>query len=140
MDKKPFYEFGPFLLDPVQRVLLRAGTRVPLHPKTFLLLQKLVEAEGRIVGKDELLNHAWPDVIVEEINLTKNISLLRKAFTDNGGAAEFIETVPKLGYRFACPVAVAAVAATSSNAERNGQHAEAASLTSANHIRRIGGC
>jgi DNA-binding winged helix-turn-helix (wHTH) protein/Tfp pilus assembly protein PilF len=103
MSEKVFYEFSPFLLDPTQRVLLRDGERVPLHPKTFLLLQTLIEADGRIVSKDDLLTAVWPDVTVEESSLTKNVSLLRKALDNGAEAAELIETISKVGYRFIAP-------------------------------------
>jgi len=104
MPEKVFYEFSTLVLDPNQHVLLREGRRVPLHPKTFLLLQALVEAEGQVVGKDDLLARVWPDVVVEENNLTKNISLLRKALGNGSESADFIETVPKIGYRLIAPV------------------------------------
>jgi DNA-binding winged helix-turn-helix (wHTH) protein/tetratricopeptide (TPR) repeat protein len=104
MPEKVFYEFSTFVLDPNQHVLLRDGQRVPLHPKTFLLLQTLVEANGQVVSKDELLARVWPGVVVEENNLTKNISLLRKALGNGSESAEFIETIPKIGYRFIAPV------------------------------------
>src|SRR5689334_11222902 len=110
MPEKVFYEFSTFVLDPNQHVLLRDGQRVPLHPKTFLLLQTLVEADGQVVSKDELLERVWPDVVVEENNLTKNISLLRKALGNGFESAEFIETVPKIGYRFIAPVRLVEVA------------------------------
>src|SRR5262245_11959947 len=100
MGKRSLYEFGQFLLDPAQRILLREGERVHLHPKTFLILQILVEANGAVVSKDDLMAKVWPDVVVEEINLTKNISLLRKALSNATESAEFIETIPKIGYRF----------------------------------------
>jgi TolB-like protein/DNA-binding winged helix-turn-helix (wHTH) protein/Flp pilus assembly protein TadD len=104
MESKPLYEFGHFLLDPSQRILLREGERVHLHPKTFLILQTLVEANGDVVSKDDLMAKVWPDVVVEENNLTKNMSLLRKAMGNGSESAEFIETIPKVGYRFRAEV------------------------------------
>lgn len=103
MKEKHFYEFSHFLLDPAQHILLRKGVRVHLHPKTFLILQTLVEANGEVVSKDALMTKVWPDVIVEEGSLTKNISLLRKALGNGGESAEFIETISKIGYRFIAP-------------------------------------
>ncbi len=100
MEKMSLYEFSHFRLDPAQRILLRQGARVHLHPKTFLILQILVEANGEVVSKEELMTRVWPDVVVEENNLTKNISLLRKALGNGAELAEFIETIPKIGYRF----------------------------------------
>jgi DNA-binding winged helix-turn-helix (wHTH) protein/Flp pilus assembly protein TadD len=100
MKRKPIYEFGPFLLDPAQGLLFHNGERVPLHLKTFLILQTLVEANGEVVRKEDLMEKIWPDVVVEENNLTKNISLLRKALANGGDGGELIETIPKIGYRF----------------------------------------
>lgn len=104
MKEKHFYEFGHFLLDPVQHILLREGGRVHLHPKTFLILQALVEANGGVVSKDAMMTLVWPDVVVEEGNLTKNISLLRKVLGNGGESEEFIETISKIGYRFITPI------------------------------------
>jgi TolB-like protein/DNA-binding winged helix-turn-helix (wHTH) protein/tetratricopeptide (TPR) repeat protein len=90
------YTFGPFRIDFDQRRLFRAGDSVPLTPKAFDTLAILVERQGRIVEKAELLKLVWPDTFVEENNLTQNISALRKAFGDQG----YIETIPRRGYRF----------------------------------------
>lgn len=98
------YRFGPFLLDAAERLLLREGKIVPLSPKVIETLLVLVENSGRILGKDELMQTLWPDSWVEESNLTQNISQIRKAL----GEGEWIETIPKRGYRFAAPVQNAA--------------------------------
>ncbi|HEY2932360.1 MAG TPA: winged helix-turn-helix domain-containing protein, partial [Acidobacteriota bacterium] len=63
------YEFGPYLLDPGEHALLRGAEIVPLTPKAFDLLLVLVERQGRLVEKDELLKVVWPDSFVEEANL-----------------------------------------------------------------------
>jgi Tol biopolymer transport system component/DNA-binding winged helix-turn-helix (wHTH) protein len=97
---QPFYEFGEFQLDPTERILLQHGTHVHLQPKTFETLLALVEHSGHVVRKEELLERVWPDTFVEEINLTKNISTLRKTLRNGNGAGEFIETIPTVGYRF----------------------------------------
>src|SRR6266478_4131659 len=96
---KCLYEFGPFLLDPEQHLLFRDGVHVPLSPKAFDTLRVLVENGGRVTEKDELLKRVWPDTFVEEVNLAKNVSFLRKAL---GGeqSDQYIETIPKRGYRF----------------------------------------
>jgi len=101
---KHLYEFGPFVLDADERVLLREGQPVSLAPKAFDTLLALIEKSGRIVGKDELLNRVWPDSFVEEGNLAFNISVLRKALAGGADDVQFIETVPKRGYRFVTPV------------------------------------
>src|SRR5215475_3417163 len=99
---KHIYEFGPFRLDATERLLLRDGADVPLTPKVFDLLLVLVERRGRLLEKDELLKAVWRDTVVEEANLSANISILRKALGEYG--QQFIETAPKLGYRFVANV------------------------------------
>lgn len=100
------YRFGPFVLDVADRSLKRDGIPIPLTPKIFDLLVALVENPGRLVAKDALLRTVWPDVAVEEGNLTKGVFMLRQVFETEGGQA-YIETVPKRGYRFTAPVSVA---------------------------------
>ena len=94
------YEFGRFRLKVAERVLLREGELVPLTPKVFDILVTLVENGGQVVAKDDLMKRVWPNTFVEEGNLTQNISLLRKALGEAPGGAQFIETVPRRGYRF----------------------------------------
>jgi DNA-binding winged helix-turn-helix (wHTH) protein/TolB-like protein/Tfp pilus assembly protein PilF len=94
------YEFGRFRLKIAERVLLREGELVPLTPKVFDILVTLVEHGGQVVSKDDLMKRVWPNTFVEEGNLTQNISLLRKALGETPGGAQFIETVPRRGYRF----------------------------------------
>ena len=94
------YEFGRFRLKPAERVLLREGEPVPLTPKVFDILVTLVEHGGQVVAKDDLMKRVWPNTFVEEGNLTQNISLLRKALGESPGGVQFIETVPRRGYRF----------------------------------------
>jgi DNA-binding winged helix-turn-helix (wHTH) protein len=93
------YHFGPFVLDVADRSLKREGAPVPLTPKTFDLLVALVENAGRLVDKDSLLRTVWPDVAVEEGNLTKGVFSLRQLLEAEAGP-RYIETVPKRGYRF----------------------------------------
>src|SRR2546425_10948283 len=69
-DTKQLYEFGPFRLDPAERLLARHGQRVHLSPKAFDTLVALVENQGRLLEKDELLRRIWPDTVVEEGNLS----------------------------------------------------------------------
>lgn len=104
VQNKPIYEFGSFRLDPAQHILLRDGQIVSLTPKVFETLRVLVENRGQVVDKDELLQTVWADTIVEEANLAKNISVLRKVLSDNGSAHSCIETIPKRGYRFTAPI------------------------------------
>jgi TolB-like protein/DNA-binding winged helix-turn-helix (wHTH) protein/Flp pilus assembly protein TadD len=99
-----FYEFGPFRLDTAERLLLRDGEEVLLTPKVFDLLLVLVENSGHILEKDELMKAIWPDAVVEETNLTRNISTLRKALGESPDTHQYIETIPWRGYRFVATV------------------------------------
>ena len=94
------YEFKGFRLEVAQRRLLYEGQPVSLKPKVFDLLLYLVEMRGQLVVKEELMKEIWPDTIVEENNLTVSMSNLRKTLGDNPGNPQFIETVPRRGYRF----------------------------------------
>ncbi|MBM3811039.1 MAG: tetratricopeptide repeat protein [Acidimicrobiia bacterium] len=99
-DKGPeTYKFGEFVVNLSERVLYRDGRLVPLTPKVFETLAVLVERQGKVVHKAELLKLVWPDSFVEENSLTQNISALRKVFED-----KFIETIPRRGYRFVAAV------------------------------------
>jgi DNA-binding winged helix-turn-helix (wHTH) protein/TolB-like protein/Tfp pilus assembly protein PilF len=98
------YEFGRFRLKTAERVLLREGEHVPLTPKVFDILITLVEKRGQVVEKDDLMKRVWPNTFVEEGNLTQNISLLRKALGESSTGVQFIETVPRRGYRFVAPI------------------------------------
>jgi len=98
------YDFGRFRLKPAQRVLLREGEPVPLTPKVFDILITLVEKSGQVVEKDDLMKRVWPTTFVEEGNLTQNVSLLRKALGETPGGTQFIETVPRRGYRFVAKI------------------------------------
>src|SRR5260370_32907695 len=98
------YEFGPFTLFPAEKRLLCDRKAVALAPKVFDTLVLLVENQGRLIQKEELLQALWPDSFVEEVALAHNISQLRKALRDTTGQRRFIETVPKRGYRFIAAV------------------------------------
>src|ERR1044072_7830095 len=94
------YEFGPYHLDPTQRILTRNGEGIPLTPKATGILMVLVKHAGQLVEKDELLKEVWPDTFVEEANLSQNIFTLRRALGDDRTGPKYIETVAKRGYRF----------------------------------------
>jgi Tol biopolymer transport system component/DNA-binding winged helix-turn-helix (wHTH) protein len=96
------HEFGPYRLDVPARVLTLRGQPLALPPKPFDLLLLLIESRGRVLERDELIRALWPDTVVEEANLTFQVSTLRKALGAEG--ARWIETVPKHGYRFSAPV------------------------------------
>src|SRR6476660_7992251 len=95
-----FYEFGPFRLDPNRHRLFRGDEVVALSPKAFETLILLVENRAKLLDRKPLLDALWPHVIVEDANLTVAVSQLRKALNQNGDNAQFILTIPRVGYRF----------------------------------------
>ena len=99
-----FYEFGSFRLDADKHRLLRDGELVPLSPKAIEALLVLVQNPGKLLERDALMQAVWADTFVEDANLTVAISHLRKALGQNGETAEYIETVPRVGYRFVADV------------------------------------
>ncbi len=99
-----FFEFGPFRFEPSEHWLRRDGQAISLAPKAFELLVLLVENDGRLVSKDQIMRALWPSSFVEEANLTVAISVLRKVLGRGADGSQYIETVPKKGYRFAAAV------------------------------------
>src|SRR5688500_12055211 len=102
--KNQIYDFGPFNLVPAEKQLVRDGQPVQLTPKAFDLLVVLVENSGHLVEKSELLSRVWPDSFVEEANLSVKMSELRRALGETSNANQYIETVPRRGYRFVAEV------------------------------------
>jgi TolB-like protein/Flp pilus assembly protein TadD len=102
------FQFGTFSLDAVERVLLRDGRLVPLPAKVLSTLILLVRNNGHLVAKDLLMKEVWPDEFVEEGNLAQHIFMLRRALADGTESPNYIETVPRRGYRFVAEVMEAA--------------------------------
>ncbi|MEP6947127.1 MAG: winged helix-turn-helix domain-containing protein [Acidobacteriota bacterium] len=94
------YTFDEFEVDSVNRVFLRDGAPVPLTGKVFDLLLAFAEEPSRLLTKDELIERIWRGAFVEEGNLARNVSTLRKALRDETRPHKFIVTVPTQGYRF----------------------------------------
>src|SRR5262245_5096271 len=103
---RQFYQFGPFRIDVAERLLQLEGENVTLTPKAFDLLLLLVENQGHLLEKDDLMKTLWPDTFVEEANLSNNVSQLRKVLSADS-THQYIETVPRRGYRFVAKVAMA---------------------------------
>jgi Tol biopolymer transport system component/DNA-binding winged helix-turn-helix (wHTH) protein len=99
------YTFGRFAVDPVRRTLCRDGKAVRLRPRTFDVLLALVEHRGELLDKDRFFALVWQDTIVEENNLARHVSTLRKIFHESG-APQYIVTAPHRGYRFVAPVEI----------------------------------
>src|SRR5580700_1135475 len=103
MDSESRYllTFGPFHVDPDQRLLMRGEESIPLAPKAFETLLVLLRNSGRVVMKDDLMKALWPDTFVEESNLSQHIYQLRKTLGPDAQDPQYIVTVPGRGYRFA---------------------------------------
>jgi len=98
------YEFGPFRFEQKEHRLVCGGNSIRLTGKAFDTLSVLIERHGTLVSKQDLMNAVWPEITVEENNLDRNISTLRKVLGDKATGGQFIETVPRMGYRFVAPV------------------------------------
>ena len=104
VSEPPHYQFGEFHVDTKKRLLLRNGDSVALTPKVFDTLLYLLQRQGKLVQKDELMHAIWPDTAVEENNLSQNISNLRRILGEERGANQYIATIPGKGYRFTAAV------------------------------------
>lgn len=104
MKTKHLFGFGPFRLDAEERVLLREGQPVSLPPKDLETLLVLVEKAGHIVEKEEILEKVWAGVFVEEGNLSRRIFNLRQVLGDTEDGRNYIETIPRRGYRFVAAI------------------------------------
>src|SRR5215813_10341969 len=106
------YEFDDFRIDAGKRLLWHCGKPLALAPKAFDTLLYLVQNAGKTIAKDELMAAIWPDTIVEENNLNKNISALRQLLGEKPGEHRFIATVPGKGYKFVASVVESSVSGT----------------------------
>jgi len=98
------FEFGRFRLDAAEYLLFREEIPIPLEPQVFKTLLVLVENAGHLIEKGTLMDEVWEGSVVEEGNLVRNISLLRKALGEGANGEKYIETIPKRGYRFVAEV------------------------------------
>ena len=101
-----FYLFDGFRVDADERLLFKENREVPLTPKVFDTLLVLLENSSHVLTKKELMAQVWPDSFVEENNLAQNISILRKALGESKAGEQYIQTVPKRGYRFVADVQI----------------------------------
>lgn len=100
----PIYEFGSFQLDLTERCLLRNGQFLSLAQKPFEILALLVENQGHLITKEELMNKLWPNTSVEDGNLTVSMSKIRRVLGEDKRRHKFIATYPRRGYRFIAEV------------------------------------
>jgi len=98
------FAFGPFVLNPERQMLVADEAPVALGGRAFDILTALVERPGVVISKTELIERAWPNLIVEEANLKVNIAALRRALGEKAGSLQYIATVIGRGYRFVAPV------------------------------------
>lgn len=104
LTQRRIYEFDDYRVDSGQFLLTRSGHSTPVTPTVFRILLALLEHAGQVVPKEELIKCVWPDSYVEEGNLNRNVSTLRKSLNEKPIDHKYIETIPKMGYRFIAPV------------------------------------
>jgi DNA-binding winged helix-turn-helix (wHTH) protein/TolB-like protein len=120
LENGQIYEFEGFRIDSAKRLLSGAdGRPEPLMPKAFDLLVYLAANAGRVVDKDELMSAIWPDTVVEENNLTQNISALRRVLGERHRENRFIATVPGRGYKFVADVTTRNGSSSDGNGDGN---------------------
>ena len=102
---RTLYELGELRLDPEARVLTRSGAPVTLGARAVAVLAALVGRANEYVPKADIMDAAWPGLVVEEANLAVQISAIRRALAQVPGGEGWIETLARRGYRFVGPVA-----------------------------------
>ncbi|MCM3903209.1 MAG: winged helix-turn-helix domain-containing protein [Pyrinomonadaceae bacterium] len=117
------YEFDDFRVDTARRLLLQADRELTLTPRIFDALLYLVQHQGRVIPKEELMEAIWPNAFVEENNLPQSISALRRALGERRGENRYIVTVAGHGYRFAAPVKIVSIV-SSANKEGSARAAK----------------
>jgi DNA-binding winged helix-turn-helix (wHTH) protein/TolB-like protein/Tfp pilus assembly protein PilF len=122
-DSGPVYRFGDYRLDAAQRTLTRRGAEIALTPTLFEILRVLVENAGRILDKERFMERVWAGRIVEDGNLARNVSTLRKLLEDDPHHPRYIETIARRGYRFVAEVEPVAVEGDRPHAERRAEDA-----------------
>ena len=127
-------QFGPFRLDVAQGLLSTDEGEITLAPKAFDTLRVLVENAGTVLSKRELLDRVWPDTFVDENNLAQNISLVRKALAAVDGATEYVQTIPRRGYRFVANVSDGAGVAPALQTEHATRYARSGSVNIAYQV------
>jgi DNA-binding winged helix-turn-helix (wHTH) protein len=135
MTQRQVFEFDDFRIDSGQFLLTKAGRSTPMTPTVFRILLALLEHAGQVVTKEDLISCVWPDSFVEEGNLNRNVSTLRKALGERPSDHRYIETIPKTGYRFITSVKTTAYQPPV-GAPRNGDAAPALPIVGRDHERQ----
>ena len=94
---------GPYTVELDARRILRGDNEIRLHWRSLEVLRALVEANGNTVSRDRLIDLLWSGAVVEESNLHKYVSILKKALSEGDSGREYVETVPRIGYRLLMP-------------------------------------
>ncbi len=128
------YQFGPFRLDTAQGLLSTHEGEITLAPKAFETLRVLVESSGTVLTKRELLDRVWPDTFVDENNLAQNVSLVRKALAAADPSVEYVQTIPRRGYRFVADVSESGGAASALQTERVTRYARSGNVNIAYQV------
>ena len=97
-------QFGPFSLQPAQRVFMEGDTRINLGSRAFDILVLLIERAGTFVSKNDILQRVWPGAVVVEGNLPVHVAALRKALGDGRDGRRYIVNAPNRGYSFVAPL------------------------------------
>ena len=104
------FHLGTAYVDPMRCVIHIDGAEKRIEPQVMSVLIRLADEPGVVITRDQLLQSAWPDTIVNDGALSKAISILRRVLGDKAKHPQFIETIPKIGYRLIAPVKEVAVA------------------------------
>src|SRR6266487_2957243 len=104
LTQRRIYEFDDFRVDTGQFLITRSGRTKAMTPTVFRILLVLLEHAGEVVTKEQLMKSVWSDSFVEEGNLNRNVSTLRRGLDEKPCDHRYIETIPKTGYRFIAPV------------------------------------
>lgn len=118
MANHPLFQLGTAIVDPMRCVIRVDNADKHIEPQVMGVLVHLVAQPGKVITREELLQTAWPDTIVNDGALSKSVSVLRKVLGDNARTPQFIETIPKVGYRVVAPVRYI------DRPGSNGQHAD----------------
>jgi DNA-binding winged helix-turn-helix (wHTH) protein len=113
MDEKDLrrYFFGPFCVDQESGRLIKDGRVVPLSPKAVEILALLASRQGHVVSKAQIKTEVWPGVSVDDKNVIVQLVAIRKALSDSSKNPQYIETIPRRGYRLRVPARAEAIRA-----------------------------
>ena len=104
VDSRKPLAFGPFILDPEAGRLLEGERVIPLAPKPFETLHYLAQRRGRVIPKSELMEKLWPETFVTDDVLVQSVVDIRRALGDHAKTPQYVETIPRRGYRFLAEV------------------------------------